>query len=277
MGMSIFLLAEKRLRSTWSNQQIHLYFLKRGGIILLFMVLLELPAWGLSMITTIQTTDIGVAAMAGLLPEGIFPIPTSVLYGLGACMMIAGFLWRLKAWQLLSITLASFWLSWWYISSSNPAEMHTAIEHLLIIPGRSPFAMVLYPVIPWLGITTFGIFWAQMLRKMPEQIYKLSLITGLIFIALFIVLRLLEMGNFSIANNDSWVNFFTLVKYPPSSAFALITCGINLLLLCLFSTLASSNWLQPVRIFGQTAMFFYIIRLYLFALISAVFPIGCTY
>ena len=137
----------------------------------------------------------------------------------------------------------------------HPAEMHTAAEHLLIIPGRSPFAMALYPVIPWLGITTFGIFWAQMLRKVPEQIYKLSLITGLIFIAFFIVLRLLEMGNFSIANNDSWVNFFTLVKYPPSSAFALITCGINLLLLCLFSTLASSNWLQPVRIFGQTAMF----------------------
>ena len=77
---------------------------------------------GLSMITTIQTTDIGVVAMAGLLSEGTIPIPipipipTSVLYGLGACMMIAGFLWRLKVWQLLSITLASFWLSWWYIS-----------------------------------------------------------------------------------------------------------------------------------------------------------------
>ena len=122
MGMSIFLFTEKRLRATWNNRQMHLYFLKRGGIILLFMFLLELPAWGLSMITTIQTTDIGVVAMAGLLPEGTIPIPipipipTSVLYGLGACMMIAGFLWRLKVWQLLSITLASFWLSWWYIS-----------------------------------------------------------------------------------------------------------------------------------------------------------------
>ena len=45
MGMSIFLFAEKRLRATWNNRQIHLYFLKRGGIILLFMFLLELPAW----------------------------------------------------------------------------------------------------------------------------------------------------------------------------------------------------------------------------------------
>ena len=142
--------------------------------------------------------------------------------------------------------------------------MHTAAEHLLIIPGRSPFAMVLYPVIPWLGITTFGIFWAQMLRKVPEQIYKLSLITGLIFIAFFIVLRLLEMGNFNIAKNDSWVNF--CINYPWHQFItSLFVFNFS------FQQLAATS-----QNFWADGHVFYIIHLYLFVLISTVFPIGCT-
>ncbi len=278
MGMSIFLFAEKRLRLNWEAKQIQNYFLKRGGIILLIMFFVEMPAWGFSMLTRAESAGGGGMNMPGLLPDGAFPIPTTVLYGLGACMMIGGFLWRLKSWQLLSITLASFGLSWWYISHSIPNEMFNPLEHFVLVPGMSPFALVIYPIIPWLGVMTFGLFWAQLLRQMPDKIYNLSLLTGLVFIGICVGLRFLEWGNFSIADNDDWISFFTLVKYPPSVAFALMTCGINLVLFFLFSSLSTliPKLLHPVKIFGQTAMFFYLAHLYLYALMSVAFPTGTS-
>lgn len=276
MGMSIFLFAQKRLASDWSTQQIHRYFLKRGGIILMMMFFLEFPAWGISMALKTGSHEAVVirSGMPGL-AGNYFSIPTSVLYGLGTCMMIAGFFWRLKSWQLLSITIGSFALSWWYISTSDPSLAFHPLEHFLLVPGKSPGVMVIYPVIPWLGITTFGMFCAQLLQKSPTHFYKIALITGISFIALFIGLRFLDWGNFNIVDKNSWITFFTLVKYPPSLAFALITCGINLVLLFIFSLLSGQHWLHPVKVFGQTAMFFYITHLYLYALIGAAFRAGC--
>ena len=275
MGMSIFLFAEKRLRASWNTKMIYTCFLKRGGLIFLFMLFLETPAFFLGMISHAPLETVAKTVLPGAPPNGFF-FPTTVLYGLAACIIIGGFLWRLKGWQLLLITLSSFALSWLYITNSNPHHAFSRLEHLLIVPGMSPGIFILYPIIPWLGLTTFGIFWAQLLQKMPERIYKLSLGTGLAFITVSVGLRFMEWGNFNIANNDDWINFFTLVKYPPSITFALITCGINLVLLFLFSIIASKTWLQPIKIFGQTAMFFYIAHLYLFALLSFAFPDGCA-
>lgn len=277
MGMSIFLFAQKRLQSNWSVAQIRSYFLQRGAIILLLMFFLEFPAWGISMALKVQDPAAAVVPMSmpGL-AGSFFLIPTSVLYGLGACMMLGGFLWQLKAWQWWSITIGSFALSWWYISQADPTEAFHVVEHLLLVPGKSPGVMVIYPIIPWLGITTFGMFWAQLLQQKPTQIYSISALTGLVFLGAFVALRCLEWGNFSIADNDSWIEFFTLVKYPPSLTFALATCGINLVLFFVFSRLAGQKWLHPVKVFGQTAMFFYIAHLYLYAFMGAAFRSGCS-
>ncbi|MGH1337956.1 MAG: DUF1624 domain-containing protein [Aureispira sp.] len=277
MGMSIFLFAQKRLQANWSIGQIHRYFLKRGGLILLLMFFLEFPAWGISIALRIQDPTVVATApqMPGLAGR-YFLIPTSVLYGLGACMIIAGFLWRLRPWQLLHITIGSFALSWWYISAAPPTEAFNVLEHLLLVPGKSPGIMVIYPIIPWLGVTTFGMFWAHLLQQKPQQIYSISAFTGTLFILLFVGLRIAECGNFNIAGNGNWIDFFTVVKYPPSLAFALITCGINLVLFALFSRFTGRPSLRPIKVFGQTAMFFYIAHLYLYALMGAAFRSGCS-
>jgi uncharacterized membrane protein len=279
MGMSIFLFAHKSLNTHLSLKRIHRYFLKRGGLILLLMIFIEFPAWGLSMLFRAENGIVNSSSLSvipGSLPAGAFAFPSTVLYGLGACMMICGFLWRLKAWQLLSVTIACFGLSWWAITSSLPTEMFSPIEHLFMIPGMSPGVMVIYPIIPWLGITTFGIFWAQLLISQPKFIYPLSLITGLSMIGLFTGLRFLDMGNYNMSEHNSWIGFFTLVKYPPSITFALITCGINLILFYIFSKISVHRWLEPLQVFGQTAMFFYLLHLYLYAIIGAAIPEGCS-
>ncbi len=273
MGMSVYLFAQKRMESQWTTSKIRNYFFKRGGLILLFMFFLEFPAWILG--TAFSTVEQSGPGMPGSYTGG-FLIPSTVLYGLGMCMILAAFLWRLKHWQLLALTLIFFAGSFFYIEYSNPSEAFHPLEHFIIVPGMSDGAFVIYPVIPWLGITTFGIFWAQLLGKKNNSFWKISLITGLSFIGLFLLLRYLEFGNFQKDSYEGWISFFTLIKYPPSITFALITCGINLIFLALFTLIQNANWLEPIRVFGQTAMFFYILHLYLYAIMGLGFRGGTS-
>jgi len=273
MGMSIYLFAQKRLETDWSVRKINGYFVKRGGLILLFMFFLELPAWALGMSFNEVQTD--APAFPGFY-EGGFLLPTTVLYGLGSCMIIGGFLWKQKETFLLLISILSFGWSAWYLSQATVEVAYHPLQHFLWVPGMSKGAMVLYPILPWIGVTTFGMFWASLMKRQPDKIYTWSLRFGSLLISLFVGLRFLEWGNFQKAAYTDWISFFTLIKYPPSICFILLTCGINLILLYVFSTLGEKKWVNPLKIFGQTAMFFYIIHLYLYAIIGMAFPNGCA-
>jgi hypothetical protein len=73
-----------------------------------------------------------------------------------------------------------------------------------------------------------------------------------------------------------------VTKYPPSLVFLLLTLGIDLLLLALLSRSDSLlGQRSPLLIFGQVALFFYIVHLYLYALSGFAFPdgagLGITY
>ena len=274
MGMSMMLFAQKRLSQNWENKQIRKYFLKRGGFILLMMFFLEFPAWGIGGLFN------GVESNSDIpLPghyEGGFFLPSTVLYGLAASMLVGSLLWKLRKEWLILITVVSFVFSGYMINHSSPTDVFNPIAVFLYLPGITVGALAIYPLIPWLGVTTFGMFWAKLMQERPEQIYKISLLTGLVFIAAFVVLRFLSIGNFHFTANTDWISFFTLVKYPPSVAYVLITCGINLVLFYIFSKLVGQRWLNPIRLFGQTAMFFYIAHLYLYGFLGAPFPLGCS-
>jgi uncharacterized membrane protein len=274
MGMSMMLFAQKRLSQNWESKQIRKYFLKRGGFILLMMFFLEFPAWGIGGLFN------GIESEGGMpfpgFYEGGFFLPSTVLYGLAASMLVGSLLWKLNKEWLIVITVTSFSFSGFMINQSSPTDVFNPIAVFLYLPGITVGAMAIYPLIPWIGVTTFGMFWAKLMQERPKQIYTISLFTGLIFIVAFVILRFLSIGNFHFTANDNWISFFTLVKYPPSVAYVLITCGINLVLFYIFSKLVDISWLRPLRLFGQTAMFFYIVHLYLYGLIGGFFPLGCS-
>ncbi len=272
MGMSIYLFAQKRLSASWTPKQIYTYFIKRGTMILLFMLFLEIPAWIIGFYFNQLPSS---SSMPGHV-DGFFIFPTTVLYGLGACMIIGGFLWKLKPWQLGLLSISSFVGSAFYISTLHPADAFHPLEHFLIVPGMSTGAMVLYPIIPWIGVVCFGIFWGKIVAQNQDKIFVWSLQTGLSFMLIFLLIRFLAFGNFQHNAYEDWISFFTLIKYPPSIVFILITCGLNLMLLALFTKLTNKTWLKPVLLFGQTAMFFYILHLYCYAIIGILFPTGTS-
>lgn len=275
MGMSIYLFAQKRLKQSWRDSQIRQYFFKRGGLILLFMFFLEFPAWALSGFFSQMPKTENMMPLPGYFEGGFF-LPTTVLYGLGMCMIIGAFLWKLNKKFLLSISIVSFLLSAWQINRLDPNDVLNPIQVLLTTPGLSQGAMSLYPVIPWIGVCTFGMLWAKLLETKKDKIYPISLFTGMAFLLIFLVLRFFQIGNFQQNPFDDWISFFTLIKYPPSITFILSACGINLILFYIFSKFTTTPLLKPVKLFGQTAMFFYILHLYLYALIGAAFPLGCS-
>ncbi len=272
MGMGITWLSKKRKEKGWTDGQVRKYLLKRGGIILLIMFFLEFPAWGFGSIWGSSSGGSGFSMPGD--PNLTFLIPSTVLYGLATSMMASAFLWKAKNWMLPLITIACFALSAWYVGTSEPKEPFLFLEHMFLVPGASTGALVIYPLIPWLGICTFGMWLARLSEKGEGFFRKTVLGIGILFLIVFFPLRYSGLGNFQISAFSEITSFFSLVKYPPSLCFALWTVGVNLILLFLFSFANGQKWLTPIRVFGQTAMFFYIVHLYLYGILGIPFPTG---
>jgi uncharacterized membrane protein len=119
-----------------------------------------------------------------------------------------------------------------------------------------------------LGFTTFGALFAGWLRNGSRHAYRRALWLGFTFLLVFIALRLLDgFGNIRPRPGDTWIDFFNVVKYPPSLVFALLTMGMNLVLMWLFSLTnpRQQALLRPLIVFGRVPLFFYLLHLFLYA------------
>ncbi len=114
------------------------------------------------------------------------------------------------------------------------------------------------------------------LQKDRHQAFDRLPILGLIALILFITLRLVgKFGNFHPFDGTNWINFLNITKYPPSLVFILLTMGINVLILALWEKILSGiRPGNPLLVFGSTPLFFYIIHLYIYAMVGFAFPAG---
>jgi uncharacterized membrane protein len=135
----------------------------------------------------------------------------------------------------------------------------------LLRNGR-PAALVLYPLLPWVGLMAFGYgLGAAFLSPKKDRIL---VCLGAGMIALFMVLRLLHgYGDpipWSVQGDAirSLMAFFRLQKYPPSLMFICATVGPALLTVVAFERLRGpvANFL---RTFGAVPMMAYISHLYI--------------
>jgi peptidoglycan/LPS O-acetylase OafA/YrhL len=63
------------------------------------------------------------------------------------------------------------------------------------------------------------------------------------------------------------VDFFNLVKYPPSLSFLLLSLGLDLIVLYLLSRVSSrlATWGRPLVILGQVALYFFLVHWFVYA------------
>ena len=261
MGVGMFLFARSRERKGWSRWAVIRHFWVRGILLIVLQLLVVNRAWELS--------------PGGWGPQFYF----GVLFALGGTMILASMLLWLDARILITITLLLFVgtelihpdPNQWNLIASTPINL------IFVYPGGDQTLWSNYPIMPWLEVVTFGLVFGNWLANDPDRAYWRGLILGGIFLFLFLLLRYLDgFGNIRPRAGATWIDFFNLVKYPPSMAFTLLTTGVNLIALWLFYRVArgTAALLQPLALFGRTPLFFYMLHLFLYAFLGRLFAPG---
>lgn len=244
MGAGMILFAHSRRRKEWSTWQITRHFLIRGALLIILQFTLENFAWSLKE------------------PLGIY---FGVLYALGGVMIIGSMMLHLPQSWLVVIGVGLISTTELLLPEIRTGFVPYPVPlRMLFLPGFTGPVLVLYPVLPWLGVTALGMAYGRWLQNDPEQAYRRAFWLGLAALLIFLPLRQLGgFGNIRPPAGQDWIAFLNVVKYPPSIGFLLLTLGTNLLLLALFFHLPGTI-LGPLAVFGQVPLFFYISHLFLY-------------
>ena len=272
-GTAMALSEARRRTSGISEPSFDSDLLKRGLILLGF----ELFWWGPLTLQVLYAIGLSFLCM----------IPLRRLPG-GALLILAGAL-IVGGEVLARLALA--------LSDASPAETVAAFEgwwargevvdhaaqgrFTLLVPLLHPGVLawvgplplfVLYPLLPWLAMMILGwVFGSRLVGwresgsiRSPERVLAWCGVAGLA--AFGLVRGLNGYGNMLLLRQDSSLIQWLLVsKYPPSLAFTMLELG--LMALCLWGLLRfarrrrrAPSARNPLLVFGQTALFFYLLH-----------------
>lgn len=126
------------------------------------------------------------------------------------------------------------------------------------------YALVLYPLIPWVGVLAagycFGAFYQWDAARRQRFLFRL----GAALLLMFVVLRAINVyGDPSRwSGQKNWwftlMSFVNVTKYPPSLLFLLMTIGAAILALTWFERMRQGALSRIFITFGRVPLFFYI-------------------
>ncbi len=272
MGVGLVWFAHSRRAAGWSDGRITRYFVTRGAILLVVQHLIENPAW----LMGILSAGPAIAA-APALPGvgGEVMLSFAVLSALGAAMIFWGVAWRLPDLAVLALIVVTVQLSG--AVTPPPSDAASGIpfwKMIFLVPGRSGIAQNLYPWVIWLAPAGVGLLLGRFVARRPDRLPSLAIGAGLLGLGVFVMLRLMHTGEFHPVG-DGLIAWLTVTKYPPSAAFFNLMLGLNLVLLALLARWPA-RWLAPLEVFGRAPFFFYLAHLWVFGVLSWVFPSGAS-
>jgi uncharacterized membrane protein len=259
MGAAMALFDASRVRRGWSLGRVVRYFTSRGGVLIALQLVVVNPAW----------------AMAG---GGYRFLYFGVLWALGAAMVLAGFLVRLRPAVLVAAGIALVAASEICAGLVESADLSAGLA-LALLPGHSAGLFVLYPVVPWLGVTLLGVAYGRWLVAERDRALRAAWWLGGICLVIFAVVRLTAgAGNIQVASDGDWIRWFNVIKYPPSAAFLGLTMGLNFMVLAALVNLPGAlRRLEDILVvYGRAPLFFYVIHLYLYGTIGVLLGVGAT-
>jgi uncharacterized membrane protein len=131
-----------------------------------------------------------------------------------------------------------------------------------------PNLIVLYTIVPWIGVMAAGYAFGRILALEPERRNPLCLTIGLGATALFVVLRGFEIygdprpwtAEVQASGVPALLAFLDTSKYPASLLFLLMTLGPAIALIPLLDRArgAVARWLT---VFGRVPFFFYLLHI----------------
>ena len=137
---------------------------------------------------------------------------------------------------------------------------------------NGPNLIVLYSIIPWIGVMAAGYAFGKILTLQSTQRKRLCLAIGLSAVGLFLVLRGFNLygdprpwhaatqGRNGLPPMPAWLAFLNTSKYPASLSFLLMTLGPVITLIPLLEGLHGAL-AQRTTIFGRVPFFYYVLHI----------------
>lgn len=143
----------------------------------------------------------------------------------------------------------------------------------------SPLVLVLYPLIPWIGVMAAGYAFGSIYQQEASSRRRVLLKIGILVTTLFVAIRAIDRYGEPLhwAGQKNLIftilSFINTTKYPPSLLFLLMTLGPGILLLAWFESMnrpANQNERGVQKLsgrvgeifvtFGRVPLFFYLLQ-----------------
>jgi uncharacterized membrane protein len=244
-GTALALSVERRVAKGMIAWEIDKGMLIRGFIIALIdptLISLGSGHWNIGVLTAIGLSMMSMALLRRL--------PTMALLGFALGWMIFG-----------ELITGLFW---------NPPGSSSPIAAFFVANYAGKNLLIHYPFIPWLAIMMLGWAFGRHIveynaGKTSNKPVKVLLIAGILSLIIFVIVRAFQgYGDMFLHRADgSWQQWLHVSKYPPSLTYYALELGLLALSLALLMRI--EHWAGvrpngPIIVFGQTAMFFYLVH-----------------
>jgi uncharacterized membrane protein len=248
-GCSAFLRGQRRSRADMSS-----YLATRGLLLLAleatwisfcwqfgYQVIILQVLWALGMGMILLSLLVWLPLPAVALAAALLVLPHNALDG----VHFGGFLWQV-----------------WHDGGFTPL-------------GQSFGVVVVYPLMPWLGLIAAGYALGPVFLWEPGRRRRFLLVAALVLMLAFVALRAANLYG----DPDPWsaqgrgpmfdlMSFVRVHKYPPSLLYLCVTGGIALFLLALCERVRE---LPLLSLFGCHPMFFYVVHIALAHLLAILY------
>ncbi|KUI54387.1 hypothetical protein VP1G_01791 [Cytospora mali] len=212
-------------------------------------------------------------------------------------MRAADISWHVHNALLLALAVVTVWWNIWLSPSGGHCKVDSSVADLAVVglPKSNWFRVWFYPFkadgvvselppLAWLSFAFLGLLYGRVVLARPWTKTALTIgntLTGIAFSVVFVLTRVLQFGNLpngclhlpkGPAHPDanpylsSWSSFFYVVKYPPDVAFWAYSLGSNFVLLVFLGIIpvaVALTLLNPLLVYGTSALFFYVVHLVL--------------
>jgi uncharacterized membrane protein len=135
------------------------------------------------------------------------------------------------------------------------------------LTDNGPRLVVLYTIIPWIGVMALGYAFGAVLRMETGRRDRLCMLIGGGAIALFLLLRSTRSYGDPWAWESGLLSFLGTTKYPASLQFLLMTLGPAILLVPLLEK-ARGKVVEWLTVFGKVPFFYYLLHIPLIHLVA---------
>jgi uncharacterized membrane protein len=253
-GTSAYLLG----RRMGDRKALSRYLVTRGLILVLLELTVIRVAWTFNF-------DFGEYLLAG------------VIWMLGWCMvLLAALVWLpILAIGAFGVAVIAFHNLMDFMSPAATTALRESspswLWQILYFGGpiqlghNGPTLMVLYSIIPWIGVMAAGYAFGAVMTLEPQRRNRICFALGAATIVLFLLLRMLDVYG----DPRHWhtpgpapavLRFINTSKYPASLQFLLMTLGPTILLLPLAER-ARGKIGEIFATFGRVPMFYYVLHI----------------